>query len=190
MLISAGGLKLIQLLDGMDVEQFWQPGVYVDWKTGVEMPFAEGYENVTHCSAFAAAVALKLFVPFLDPPPEILLENKQAEWLRSLPSGWQSVSGPLDAQSLANRGWLVVTTFINPHPEGSGHIQIARGDEIRTDADIHENGPQIIQASKQNSNSITAAKGFSIGYESTFSPYPWPDHVSYYAHETQFSDPA
>jgi hypothetical protein len=46
---------------------------YVYWQTEITMPepppASEGHETETHCSAFAAAAALKLGVPLLHPNP-------------------------------------------------------------------------------------------------------------------------
>ena len=68
MVLSPAGSELDSVLDNMDVDALWQSGEYVFWQTGITMPkpppASEGYETETHCSAFAAATALKLGVPF------------------------------------------------------------------------------------------------------------------------------
>jgi hypothetical protein len=196
------GSALDLSLDGLDVETLWQAGQYVYWQTGITMPepppTSEGYETDTHCSAFAAAAALKLGVPLLHPnPPKRVFEkhlaNRQAEWLQGLPQGWQSVSGPVEAQGLANQGYFVVISYLNPNvsassvPE-SGHIQVVRAYPGRSDTDLESLGPQIIQAGVVNFNSTTAAEGFSSGYRPSYPSYPWPDNVQYYAHVTSLSD--
>jgi hypothetical protein len=197
------GSALDMSLDSMDVEIFWQAGQYVYWQTGITMqeppPPSEGYETDTHCSAFAAAAALKLGVPLLhpNPPPKLVREkhlaNQQAEWLQGLPQGWQSVSGPIEAQGLANQGYFVVISYLNPNVSAlgvseSGHIQIVRAYPGRSDADLESEGPQIIQAGRVNFNSTTAAEGFASGYDPSYPSYPWPDNVQYYAHATSLSD--
>src|SRR5271156_6299419 len=119
--LSRAGSALDKSLEGMDVEGLWLSGQYVYWTTGITMPepppASEGYETDTHCSAFAAAAARKLSVPLLHPNPapkfvpEKHLANAQAEWLQGLPQEWQSVSGPVEAQSLANQGYFVVISY-------------------------------------------------------------------------------
>jgi hypothetical protein len=188
MSISKGGRMLNSELDGMNVEAFWQSGQYVYWQTGIAMPSPppafEGYERDTHCSAFAAAVALRLGVAFLNPPPEKLLANRQAQWLQALPSGWHSVTGPVESQELANKGHFVVISYENPNPSESGHIQIVRAHHFRSTAELESAGPRVIQAGKVNFNSTTAAEGFSSGYAPSYPSYPWPNNVKYYAHDT------
>jgi hypothetical protein len=194
---TPAGSQLDAILDDMDVEGLWQSGQYVYWQTGITMPVpppaSEGYETETHCSAFAAAAALKLGVPLLHPNPapkfvpEKHLANAQAKWLETLPQGWQSVSGPVEAQNLANQAYFVLISYFNPNvsssgvPE-SGHIQVVRAYPGRTDAELKSEGPQITQAGVVNYKSATAAHGFGSGYSATYSPYPWPDNVQYYAH--------
>ena len=188
MSISQGGWVLDAELDDMNVEALWQAGEYVYWETGITMPSpppaSEGYEKDTHCSAFAAAVALKLGVSLLAPPPEKLLANRQAEWLHALPSDWLRVAGPVEAQGLANQGYFVVISYENPNPSESGHIQIVRAHDLRSAVELESVGPQIIQAGRVNFNSTTAAEGFASGYAPTYPSYPWPNNVKYYAHMT------
>jgi hypothetical protein len=188
MFISTNGWALDSELDRMNVEALWRSGQYVFWQTGITMPSpppaSEGYEKDTHCSAFAAAVALRLGVPLLSPPPEKLLANRQAEWLATLPSGWQRAAGPVEAQDLANQGYCVVISYENPNPSESGHIQIVRAHDLRSTTELESVGPQIIQAGKVNFNSTTAAEGFSSGYAPSYPSYPWPKNVKYYAHTT------
>jgi hypothetical protein len=110
--LTSAGSALDSTLDGTNVEALWLSGQYVDWQTGIAMPERppehEGYEADTHCSAFAAATALKLGVALLHPcaapvfVPEKHLANAQAKWLERLPADWQTVSGLVAAQSLAN----------------------------------------------------------------------------------------
>jgi hypothetical protein len=197
--VTPAGTALDSTLDGMDVEALWLAGEYVDWRTGIALPepppASEGYEDDTHCSAYAAAAALKLGVPLLHPgTTPVLVEEKhlanaQAEWLAGLPDGWQTVSGPVEAQSLANQGYFVVISYFNPNVSAtgvaeSGHIQVVRAQGGLSDAWLESEGPQITQAGVVNYRSATAALGFSSGYGSSYSPYPWPDNVRYFAHRT------
>jgi hypothetical protein len=190
MAISQAGLEFDPIFDSMDVENLWLAGKYVHWRTGITMttppPPSEGYEKDTHCSSFAAAVALKLGVPLLSPPPEILLANRQGEWFQPLPSEWQAVDDPIAAQRHANEGYMVVISYLNPNPRDSGHIQIVRAHTGRSSEEIEKIGPQIIQAGRVNFNSTNAAEGFSSGYASSYPSYPWPHNVKYYAHATKF----
>jgi len=198
MVLTPAGSELDSILDNMDVDALWQSGEFVSWQTGITMPepppASEGYETETHCSAFAAAAALKLGVPLLhpNPPPKFVAEkhlaNAQAKWLESLPEKWQSVSGPVEAQSLANQGYFVVISYLNPNvaasgvPE-SGHIQVV---PIRAERmpSWSRRARRYLKAGVVNYKSATAAHGFSSGYASTYTPYPWPDNVQYYAHAT------
>ena len=67
--ISADGQKLVALLDSMHVEQFWIAGAHVDWRTGIPTGRPELLEGKhTHCSAFAASVAMRLGVYILRSP--------------------------------------------------------------------------------------------------------------------------
>jgi hypothetical protein len=191
MAISESGLMLDQTLDDMDVENRWLSGKFVYWQTGITMPSApppvEGYEKDTHCSAFAAAVALRLGASLLSPPPEKFLANRQAEWLEALPPGWRQVSGPIEAQHLANKGFMVVISYFNPNPPGpdgippSGHIQVVRAHEGRSHGELEAVGPQISQAGAVNFDCTTASEGFASGYALSYPSYPWPKNVKYYA---------
>src|SRR5271156_6681247 len=84
MVLTPAGSELDSILDNMDVDALWQSGEYVSWQTGITMPepppASEGYETETHCSAFAAAAALKLGVPLLhpNPPPKFVAEKHLA----------------------------------------------------------------------------------------------------------------
>jgi hypothetical protein len=186
MSLPEAGRMLDATLNSMEVERLWLAGEYVYWETGIAMaeppPASEGYEKDTHCSAFAAAVARKLGVPLLSPLPETFLANRQAEWLEGLPSGWESIPGPVEAQRLANEGWFVVIVYRNPNAGGSGHIEVVRAHAGRSDAELAVVGPQVIQAGRVNFNSTTAAEGFSSGYAADYPAYPWPENVRYYAH--------
>ena len=201
-LLPAGSI-LDLTLDSMQVNTFWQSGRYVYWQTGIAMlappPESEGYEKDTHCSAFAAAAALRLGVPLLHPNPspkmvrEKHLANQQADWLHALPQGWQSVSGPVEAQKSANHGFFVVISYLNPNKAASGesesgHIQVVRAYTKRSENELESVGPQIIQAGQVNFNSATAQEGFATGYAPSYPSYPWPNNVKYYAHPTNLAN--
>jgi hypothetical protein len=184
--ISAAGHRLEAVLDGMDVESCWLAHEHVNWETG-RPDKGEDYEGPgksTHCSAFAAAVGKKLGVYMLRPPEhgQILLANAQAEWFhtpRGLASGWHAVPGPQQAQTLANKGNLVVIVFESPDPHKPGHIAIVRP-STRSQRLLNENGPLIIQAGQKNYARTSAKVGFQ------HHPGAWPDGVRYYMHPVEF----
>src|SRR5271170_2623993 len=121
--ISAGGKRLEAVLDSMNVESLWLAEEHVNWETGRPDKGAdyEGPGKATHCSAFAAAVGMKLDVYMLRPPEhgQILLASAQARWFSSREgreAGWRSVPDPGEAQRKANEGNLVVVVFQSPNP--------------------------------------------------------------------------
>lgn len=162
--ITPAGQQLLAVLDAMHVEQLWQAGRQVDWRTGE--PNGKVYTNSlkhTHCSAFAAAAAEKLGVYLLHPPEHsaVLLANAQQDWLRGAGTnqGWQPVASAAQAQALANVGELVLVTCKNPNPAAPGHIAIVRPCD-KTEAQIQAEGPQVIQAGGHNYTSTSAHEGF------------------------------
>lgn len=161
--ISPAGQALATKLDAMHVDQFWLAGQPVDWRTGQPRGAPLLPRGHTHCSAFAAAAAEQLGVYLLHPPEHstLLLANAQQDWLRADGTnfGWHAVSSPLQAQALANAGQLVVVTFQNPDPHMPGHIAIVRP-STKSDREILEEGPQIIQAGAKNYTSTSAREGF------------------------------
>ena len=114
-------------------------------------------------------------------PPEhgqVLLANAQAEWFRSpagRQSGWQPVSDAHEAQSLANRGNLVVVVFESPDPHQPGHVAIVRPADRPTRL-LEENGPEITQAGQKNYTKTSTKVGFLAH------PGAWPGGLLYYAH--------
>jgi hypothetical protein len=183
--ISASGHRLEAVLDGMEVETLWQAHEHVNWETG-QPDKGDDYDGpgrATHCSAFAAAVAKKLGVYMLRPPDhgQILLANAQAEWFhtpRGRVAGWRAVSGPQQAQTLANEGNLVAIVYESPDPHTPGHIALVRPAE-RPQRLLDENGPSIIQAGRKNYARTSAKVGFQAH------PGAWPDGVRYYMHAVE-----
>lgn len=180
--ITEQGKRLLSVLDGMHVESLWLAHEHVNWETG-EPDKGEAYTGPgrsTHCSAFAAAVGKRLGAYMLRPPEhgQVLLANAQAEWFRSLAgrqSGWQPVGDAHEAQSLANRGNLVVVVFESPDPHRPGHIAVVRPAHRPTRL-LEENGPEITQAGQKNYTKTSTKVGF-LGH-----PGAWPGGVLYYAH--------
>jgi len=180
--VSAGGSRLLGVLDGMNVESLWLAHEHINWETG-EPDKGEDYTGPgrsTHCSAFAAAVGKRLGVYMLRPPEhgQILLANAQAEWFRSTAGnqgGWHPVRGAHDAQSLANQGNLVVVVFESPDAHKAGHIAIVRPAH-RASRLLEENGPEITQAGQKNYAKTSTKVGFLAH------PGAWPGGVLYYVH--------
>jgi len=188
--ITSNGQELESLLDGMHVEQLWQPHLHINWETGEPDRPADykGPGRSTHCSAFAAAVGERLDVYMLRPPEhgQIFLASAQAQWFHSaegVKDGWQPLTGPdheRRAQELANRGELVVIVYESPNPHKPGHIVIVRPSE-KSAAELDAQGPQITQAGAENHDSFIAAQAFN------HHPGAWPDGVRYYWHRVEWA---
>ncbi len=180
--ITDRGKKLLSVLEGMNVESLWLAHQHVNWETG-EPDKGEDYTGPgrsTHCSAFAAAAGKQLGVYMLRPPEhgQVLLANAQAQWFRSPAGrrgGWQAVADAHEAQSLANRGNLVVVVFESPDSHRPGHIAIVRPSH-RSARLLAENGPEIMQAGQKNYAKTSTKVGFLAH------PGAWPGGVLYYAH--------
>src|ERR1700733_4599632 len=119
--ITPQGRQLAQFLDGSGVDHLWIAGWHIDWATGeADREDPGGPEAKTHCSAFAAAMAERVHVYLLRPPDhaQALLANAQTRWLRDhgAEQGWQELATPVEAQSAANSGALVLEAFENPDP--------------------------------------------------------------------------
>ncbi|HZU88226.1 MAG TPA: hypothetical protein VE993_03115 [Stellaceae bacterium] len=183
--IAPEGRALAAFLDHSGVEHLWRSGWRVDWRTGrIDRPAPGGPEAKTHCSAFVAAIAERLGVYILRPPqhPQELLANAQMRWLvdRGAAAGWRPVATAVLAQSLANRGFLVVAAFINPNPHKPGHIAILRPSE-KSLAALDRDGPDETQAGATNDLSVPLRIGFR------HHPGAWPpggsDAVRFFAHK-------
>jgi hypothetical protein len=188
--ITPEGSRLTDLIDSMNVEKLWLAHEHVNWETGQSDRPADyaGPGNHTHCSAFAAALGKRLHVYLLRPPDhsEILLASAQAEWFHSndgATKGWTTIEGPQraqQAQSLANRGFLVTIVYESPDPHKPGHIVIVRPSE-KSAEELSAEGPQIAQAGTLNHSNSIAAKSF------TGHPGAWPDNVKYYSHPVDWA---
>ncbi|RFU45413.1 hypothetical protein [Paraburkholderia sp. DHOC27] len=177
--VTPAGQHLAQILDASDVEHLWQNERHVDWQTGEpDMPADwKGRDAETHCSAFAAAMSVRLSVYLLRPPEHRLglLANAQGEWLDSAAgrrAGWQPVSSLEQVQALANQGWFVVGVYINPDRHRPGHIVVVRPSS-KTDAYLQVHGPQVAEASYHNHVSWSARGSFAADHYAD---------VKYYAH--------
>jgi hypothetical protein len=183
--ISEQGQALSVLLDSLQVERYWAKGVSVNWLTGAEGGSGPNMTTgtVTHCSAFAPAVAYLVGVYLLRPPDksDVGLANNQADWLRTNSVGWYLISSMTNAQHLANTGILVVASYKDPTT--SGHIAVVRP-STRSDADVQAYGPQECQSGVNNYNSTNIIAGFDQH------DYAFPDGIRYYGHAVTGSIPS
>ena len=180
--ITAAGRELASKLDSFDVENHWIAGEHVDWQTGLPDGKPEKLPGKhTHCSAFVASAAETLGVYILRPPEhgQVLLANAQNEWLASpmaAAAGWRRLNDAREAQAAANRGELVVASYHNHRDDIPGHIAIVRPSE-KSDAEIGEEGPEIIQVGGHNYTMTTVKRGFASH------PAAWGhNEIAYYAH--------
>lgn len=187
--VSEAGRKLLDVLDGTNVESLWLAHEHVNWETGQPDKDAdyEGPGKATHCSAFAAAAGKRVGVYMLRPPEhgQILLANAQAAWFHApagQQNGWRELETAKDAQTLANQGNLVVIVYENPDPHKPGHIAIVRP-AARPARLLEENGPEITQAGVKNYIKTSTKVGFE------HHPGAWPGGVRYYAHAVRVPFP-
>lgn len=182
--ITANGRKLLKLLDSSRVEELWQKGYRVDWETGQTVAVSSNPSS-THCSAFAAAFSKKVGIYLLRPPEhkQSLLANAQYDWLQTNSAaneGWVKVNSSLEAQNLANKGFLVVAAFKNPDEKRPGHISVIRP-AVKTLRQIEKEGAQTTQSGNTNAYSISLRRGFSNH------PGAFPDGVIFYEHPIDWS---
>ncbi len=198
--ISAGGERLRDFLDGSHVETRWIAGYHVIWQTGQRNGPGQGDPaHHTHCSAYAAAVALDLDIYLLRPPHhgQVRLANAQVEWL----GGSGNYSGPLASESgwsalgnsgsdgvlnnavaAANAGKLVLGGYFQPPTtgpsgeviQGAGHMVVVRPQ----DGSFAGHGPQVVSAGVKNYLSISMKEAFGDH------PLAWPDHIQLFVHDT------
>jgi hypothetical protein len=195
--ISGAGEWLSRFLDRLDVEHHWLRGHdHVAWKTGLRLKEEHGRqltplaEDETHCSAFAAAVADGLGIYLLHPPEHshVLLANAQYDWLASdagREAGWRPVESPVDAQSLANEGQLVVAVYKNHVAIKPGHIAIVCP-MVESVGEIRAKGPQITQAGFTNYRSADLMTGFDH-HPGAWEPYGHGG-VRFYMHPVKGED--
>lgn len=180
--ITAKAESNLATLKSLDVEHRWIAGHHIDWKTGLPDDFPEKLPGAhTHCSAFVASAAMRLGVYILRPPEhgQVLLANAQYEWLASegAAQGWRRVQGPEEAQTLANRGELVVGSYRSHLSSKPGHIAIVLPG-VKSADQIETEGPDVMMAGSYNALSTSLASGFS-GH-----PRAWGGReVAFYAHE-------
>ena len=150
----------------MDVENKWLAGHHIQWETGLPDSPEANHDIKTHCSAFVAAACLNLNMYILRPPQhrQTLLANAQFNWLlkeEAKNAGWMPINDSIfeKAQSFANSGYVVIAVYKNSDPHLSGHIALVMP-AIKTEAQLKDEGPELIQAGKNNHNDIAFRKGF------------------------------
>jgi hypothetical protein len=169
--ISRAGAILAERLDAMDVENRWLPGQDVNWNTG--NPIDGGPGPASNGGGFVDAVCASLKVPMNDPVPENFSPATQYDWLvnEGTTHGWVMV-GDIEAQLLANQGWMVIAAWKSGISEGDqsldGQTAIVRP-SAKPAGEVAERGPQISVAGWQNHN--------DIALKSVFPPIAWNQAV-------------
>ena len=124
----------------------------------------------SHCSAFVASACKRLGIYILRPPAHIakLLANAQFDWLTTgyaIKDGWQMISDSslfseyYTAQQYANEGKVVVAVYKNPDYSKPGHIAMVLPYKLGI-KELNNQGPEIIQAGKENYHSAPLVIGF------------------------------
>jgi len=180
----AQAAMLSSFMSALQVNNYWQEGYTVNWRTGsTNLPGQNMTDGTaTHCSAYAAAVADLMGVYILRQPAasDINLANNQAIWLATNTVGWYLVSNMPAAQHLVNTGALVVASYYNPaNPDASGHIAVLRPSN-RTDASVNTLGPEESQSGDLNSTDTNCYAGFYT------EPGAFPNSVLFYAHNISY----
>jgi hypothetical protein len=161
--ISRAGAMLAGRLDGMDVENHWLPGQDVSWKTGNQVDDVPG--PASNGCEFVAAVCARLKVVMAEPAPENFFPDRQYNWLvnEGTGSGWVALDGAVEAQLLANQGWVVIAAWKLPTAgndrttDGQTAIVHPTGRPVEAVAD---RGPQITVAGPQNHNDVALKDSF------------------------------
>jgi hypothetical protein len=163
--MSRTGALLAERLDGMDVENHWLPGQNVSWKTGNALDDDPG--PASNGCAFVAAVCARLKVVMAEPVPESFFPDSQYAWLvnEGTGSGWVAVGGDVEAQLLANQGWVVVAAWKSPTSTGGdrttdGQTAVVHPDSKPVEA-VADRGPTITVAGPQNHANIALKDSFS-----------------------------
>ena len=190
--ITPQGRQLLTFLDQSSVEHLWLPHIHVHWISGKPDLRRPGTSrHATHCSAYAAAMSVRLGVPLLRPPEHRagMLATPQTHWLNSSTGralGWRAVDMQ-QAQTLANQGEFVLAAWANPNPHRSGHIAIVRPSE-QSRSDLARHGPELTMAGHINALQISTERGFEDH------PGAWiaggQGSVQYFAHAVDWAQVA
>ncbi|MBS1591698.1 MAG: hypothetical protein JST07_06260 [Bacteroidetes bacterium] len=149
-----------------DVANKWLSGHHINWETG-ESDNPNATKGIkTHCSAFVAAACKQLNIYILRPPQhkQELLANAQFDWLNSedaIQQGWKKIiDNPLiEAERLANEGYVVIASTKNSNSHKPGHIALIIPKET-SNKELTEKGPFLIQAAQTNGYDIYLRNGF------------------------------
>jgi hypothetical protein len=161
--ISRAGVILAQRIDGMDVENHWLPGQDVSWRTGNPVNDEPGPSS-NGCE-FVAAVCSRLKVVMAEPAPENFNPDSQYDWLvnEGTGSGWVALGGDVEAQLLANQGWVVVAAWKSSEHASdrslNGQTAIVHPNSAPVEA-VADHGPTITVAGPQNHANIALKDGF------------------------------
>lgn len=178
--IAEPAKEILGIVNSLKVEEKWQKGKTINCKTGETIEEYTGEHKktgnrITHDSCFVYAVASSLNIAkdSLPPHPEFgtdfipFLTNKQADWYEREGSkqGWNYIKNKdkdnnfIQAQKLANQGYLVVAIYKNINPKRLGHTSIV----IPSNKDVEKiklEGPDTAQAGINNFSCGSLKKGF------------------------------
>ncbi|MEI6123430.1 MAG: hypothetical protein WCQ95_07350 [Bacteroidota bacterium] len=164
--MDSAGWALKKFYVQLHVDSLWTPGHHVKWETGTPDQPQATQDIATHCSAFVAAACLQRNIYILRPPEHDteLLANAQYDWLLGSTAaqyGWvQLLKNPLvQAQCLADSGFVVVAVCKNPDARRSGHIALVMPAVMCVDS-LWASGPTLIMAGRTNTDSISTRGGF------------------------------
>jgi hypothetical protein len=196
--ISEGGERLSDFLDGTNVETRWLADHHVIWQTGQPNGPAEGDPaHHTHCSAYVAAAALDLDIYILRPPnhEQLQLANAQVSWLGGvgtesgptatkgrveLPRGkrrrWCSRSSHCRRQRWEARGRGVSRRRSNPMVRRYNAPDISSLSDLRNPSQPTK--PQVVTAGVKNFKS--ASMKFAFGDHAL----AWPREIQLFVHDT------
>ena len=171
------GHKLKEFYLSLNVENLWIAGQHINWETGVADNPDATHNIKTHCSAFAAAACKKLNIYILRPSEHAqgLLANAQYDWLKTPEAGekgWKHIETNnryQSAQTLANKGFVVVAVIQNPDPHRPGHTALVTPATI-TNEQLAESGPKLIMAGTKNYNYVSLKTGFKNHLDA------WPEN--------------
>jgi hypothetical protein len=161
--ISRAGAVLAERLDGMDVENHWLPGQDISWKTGNSVD--DNLGPASNGCQFVEAVCARLKVVMAEPVPENFYPDSQYDWLvnEGTGHGWVAVGGDVEAQLLANQGWVVVAAWKSPTSSSDrstdGQTAIVHPDSKPVEM-VADRGPAITVAGLQNHASIALKDSF------------------------------
>ncbi len=164
--LSPAGQALAKQLDSLQVEKNWLPFQEVEWKTG-KAPDPSVRGPASNGGAFVAAACrlFKLTLPTSE--KEDFLPGNQMDWLMTVGKerGWVKV-GEVEAQTLANQGWVVIAAWQNlssaGHRDELGQLAIVHPD-VEPVSELAARGPLVTMAGKQNHNTIGIKDGFPAG---------------------------